>query len=79
MVANFEVTVDVKDKDSFLNDLYQVMNAYVIFYTMLSINIDKITISIDEEDLAFLALRHKLHPCRVNDALRVLSNFQELH
>lgn len=78
MVDNFEVTVNVSDKDSFLNDLYQLSNAYVVFYTMLSINIDKFTINIDEEDLAFLALRHNINPCRVNKAIIHLMDFYGL-
>lgn len=75
MVGNYEITVDVKDKDKFLNELYEIRDAYVIFYTMVSIDIDKITISIDDEDLAFLALRYKINPCRRNEAIIHLMDF----
>jgi len=79
MVNHYEVTVSTKDKDKFLNDFYEIIDAYILYHTMVSIDTDKITISINDEDLAFLALRYKIAPCRINNALTLLTDFNILH
>lgn len=78
MVCNYDVMVRTKDTSSFLNDLYQIPNAFVVYNSMVSIDTDRITINLDDSDLTFLALRHRVNLSKVDDTLLKLSTFKAI-
>lgn len=57
---SYEVVIPIEKKLDFLHDFYQLSDAFVLYETMVDMHSDKLTITLCEDDLTYLLLKHNI-------------------